>query len=337
MRICLGDKGKEVRDIQSRLLRLKYDLGMAQADGVYGKLTEEAVKNFQAHFGLVPTGVVDDLTWQKLFEESLFLGERLLYLHFPYFKGNDVRELQLKLVNLGFNPGPIDGVFGPKTERALREFQQSVGLIIDGILGPETLAFLEKFKGRQGDLKEVPVYPCREIISPFPFSLRIALLVNSINQGGDSLKDCLLSLAERLLRIFNAWGIPCYLMENLNRQPGEGDLLLIFEGSQFGGEGLNEMLAFRYFSRGLKAKESREMAAYIFEKTKKKFPKLSGNLCLEENPGSLPADSVAVLFSFAFSAGKALVFLESEEAQQRLAGAIAEGVKEYFNQRGQKV
>jgi peptidoglycan hydrolase-like protein with peptidoglycan-binding domain len=39
--------------------------------------------------------------------------------------GNEVLRLQLRLRELGFDPGPADGLFGPKTERALIAFQKA--------------------------------------------------------------------------------------------------------------------------------------------------------------------------------------------------------------------
>lgn len=52
--------------------------------------------------------------------------------------GDSVRTLQQKLQEAGFNPGGVDGKFGPLTERALRSFQQSKGLQVDGVAGPAT-------------------------------------------------------------------------------------------------------------------------------------------------------------------------------------------------------
>lgn len=43
-------------------------------------------------------------------------------------KGDRVRDLQQTMKNAGFNPGKIDGVFGKRTERALRDYQKSLGL-----------------------------------------------------------------------------------------------------------------------------------------------------------------------------------------------------------------
>ena len=53
-------------------------------------------------------------------------------------KGPDVARLQLALANLGFDPGPKDGIFGPKTDAAVRAYQAARGLVVDGIVGPKT-------------------------------------------------------------------------------------------------------------------------------------------------------------------------------------------------------
>lgn len=55
-------------------------------------------------------------------------------------KGVDVVELQKNLKTLGFDPGPIDGHFGAKTEGAVLQFQGKYGLAVDGVAGPKTQA-----------------------------------------------------------------------------------------------------------------------------------------------------------------------------------------------------
>ena len=52
--------------------------------------------------------------------------------------GAEVKMIQLKLAEKGFNPGTVDGDFGPATEAALIAFQKSEGLLADGIAGPST-------------------------------------------------------------------------------------------------------------------------------------------------------------------------------------------------------
>ena len=53
-------------------------------------------------------------------------------------RGEDVRLLQNQLEQLGFRPGPVDGVFGFLCERAVRSFQRTKGLPSDGIVGQRT-------------------------------------------------------------------------------------------------------------------------------------------------------------------------------------------------------
>jgi peptidoglycan L-alanyl-D-glutamate endopeptidase CwlK len=57
--------------------------------------------------------------------------------------GVAVERLQHRLVSSGFNPGAVDGRFGPATEAALVAFQRSRSLLPDGVVGPLTWAALE--------------------------------------------------------------------------------------------------------------------------------------------------------------------------------------------------
>jgi peptidoglycan L-alanyl-D-glutamate endopeptidase CwlK len=57
--------------------------------------------------------------------------------------GPDVTALQTKLQQLGFDPGTVDGNFGPGTKAALIAFQKSKGLLADGIAGPQTMSALQ--------------------------------------------------------------------------------------------------------------------------------------------------------------------------------------------------
>jgi len=57
-------------------------------------------------------------------------------------RGDNVRALQDQLRAAGFDPGASDGVFGPKTDKAVRDFQAARGLQVDGIAGPQTMGSL---------------------------------------------------------------------------------------------------------------------------------------------------------------------------------------------------
>jgi uncharacterized protein (TIGR02594 family) len=50
----------------------------------------------------------------------------------------DVRAAQARLAELGHAPGPIDGIWGPRTRRAVIAFQREAALPADGIIGPRT-------------------------------------------------------------------------------------------------------------------------------------------------------------------------------------------------------
>lgn len=67
-----------------------------------------------------------------------FFESRILKLKSPYMRGDDVKELQKALTEKGYDPGQIDGVFGKKTERAVKRLQKACGLKADGIAGKNT-------------------------------------------------------------------------------------------------------------------------------------------------------------------------------------------------------
>ena len=56
----------------------------------------------------------------------------------------EVRDLQEALKALGHDPGPVDGVFGARTEDAVRAFQQAKGIAVDGIVGRVTWINLDE-------------------------------------------------------------------------------------------------------------------------------------------------------------------------------------------------
>lgn len=59
-------------------------------------------------------------------------------------RGAAVREAQCRLNAKGFSAGAADGIFGPKTDAAVRSFQRQRGLVVDGIVGPKTWAALSR-------------------------------------------------------------------------------------------------------------------------------------------------------------------------------------------------
>ena len=55
---------------------------------------------------------------------------------------SEVQQVQQKLSEQGYKPGPVDGKFGPKTQEAVRKFQQEKGIQPTGQIDPQTIAAL---------------------------------------------------------------------------------------------------------------------------------------------------------------------------------------------------
>lgn len=142
--IRVGDTGPAVRDVQHRLA---HALGTPlPADGVFGPQTLDAVRRFQRDRGLAADGIVGPETWRSLVEAAHSLGDRLLWRSATMMRGDDVRELQSRLNQLGFDSGPEDGLFGPLTQAAVEEFQRNVGLEVDGVAGDRTVEALRRLR-----------------------------------------------------------------------------------------------------------------------------------------------------------------------------------------------
>jgi Putative peptidoglycan binding domain len=67
---------------------------------------------------------------------------KIYRLTMPVMTGDDIRKIQTKLKAAGFDPGVIDGEYGPHTQAAVIAFQISSGLAPDGEVGPKTAAVL---------------------------------------------------------------------------------------------------------------------------------------------------------------------------------------------------
>ncbi len=83
-------------------------------------------------------------------------------------RGDEVRKIQTKLRSLGFFNGSIDGIYGVKTQSAVRQFQKSVGITADGIAGKKTLLYLglgESSSVSSGGYSSSDVYLLAKVIA----------------------------------------------------------------------------------------------------------------------------------------------------------------------------
>ncbi len=172
-----GDRGSAVSDLQGRLTRLGLPV-VPDEDGTFGTGTRAAIEAFQHRRGLRVDGTCGTQTWSALVEAGFALGSRLVYDRRPMLRGDDVAELQRRLSALGFDTGRVDGIFGPATAHAVREFQGNVGLPSDGIVGATTVRELGRVMPRHADPSLVSAVRDRERLLHAPRTLldrRIAI------------------------------------------------------------------------------------------------------------------------------------------------------------------
>lgn len=139
-----GDTGEKVRELQHRLQQLLWYA--PQMTGSYDDVTVEAVRGFQAKRGFAPTGEVDRTTWHRLVSMTrtpthdekyniLRPGPTLLG---PGDSGDDVRELQARLKQIGWFFGDVTDYYGDATTEAVRGFQAKREIPVTGEVDQRT-------------------------------------------------------------------------------------------------------------------------------------------------------------------------------------------------------
>ena len=141
-----GDRGPAVVEIRAILVDLELlTVTEGSAADEFDTATDLAVRAFQQSRGLGVDGLVSDETWQALDAARWRLGARTLFHAIPSaLVGEDVRALQERLLEMGFDPGRADAIYGPRTARAVAQFQREVGLSPDGSCGPQTMKALRR-------------------------------------------------------------------------------------------------------------------------------------------------------------------------------------------------
>jgi N-acetylmuramoyl-L-alanine amidase len=110
-----------------------------EADVEFDGVVDSAVRAFQQQRGLIVDGIVGPVTARALDDAGWKLGDRVLssVLSAP-LSGDDVTALQTRLIEMGYDTGRVDGIFGTRTDASVRDFQRHRGLVDDGVFGRET-------------------------------------------------------------------------------------------------------------------------------------------------------------------------------------------------------
>lgn len=145
--LAKGDEGEDVRVLQEQLRVAGFYYG--NATGIFGPITEEAVKRFQTAYKLDVDGIVGPATKARLPQQGVGYGEDSASK--PVVerdklrlgdRGEAVRVLQEHLIKAGYLQGEPNGYFGPYTADAVRRFQAANYLAASGVAGPTTRAKL---------------------------------------------------------------------------------------------------------------------------------------------------------------------------------------------------
>ena len=175
-----GDDGPAVAEVRTKL-RLVGLLAEEPGDeesrtvvtATFDDATDRAVRAFQQQRGLPVDGIVGPHTYQALDEARWRLGDRILfYVPARLLAGDDVAALQQRLLDMGFDCGRVDGLFGVETDEALRDFQRNTGLVADGTCGPATFKALTRLS--------------RTVVGGRPHDMRDS---EAINRAGPTLSD----------------------------------------------------------------------------------------------------------------------------------------------------
>lgn len=140
-----GEHGEAVRLLQTKLSQLSY-LHEDDIDGSYDILTEYAVKKFQGDHHIDMTGYVDAKTLHKLIEldkeKKIKKLEQLSETIAPGTVSDEVKAVQETLQDFGYYNGEIDGIYGPRTKKALEMAEKIHDLELVDEIAPSSLTVL---------------------------------------------------------------------------------------------------------------------------------------------------------------------------------------------------
>lgn len=132
-----GSTGQQVKEIQGII-------GVEQ-DGVFGPVTEKALKRLQEKLGVAQTGAWDKATREAHAALPVYTGQPIIRLG---SKGEAVKLWQTALNKHAGKSLKVDGAFGPNTVSGTRDFQNFFGMRANGVVGPDAWNLMDYISRR---------------------------------------------------------------------------------------------------------------------------------------------------------------------------------------------
>ena len=229
----LGDRSDAIGLFANTLNRLGF---LTAPSDVFDEKLTQGVKAFQQARGLTATGVINEITARVLEEARFKLGDRILSFNQAIvMRGDDVSNLQARLIQMGFNCGKVDGIYGANTEVAVKEFQKSVGILADGKCGPVTLiALMRLAKTVSGGAPSALRENVRHAVRSPALANKVIVLDPSWggeftgeNENGVVEAEVVFDLAQRLEGRLIALGVNVVLTRSAKNSPLEKDRIQV--------------------------------------------------------------------------------------------------------------
>ena len=229
----LGDRSDAIGLFANTLTRLGF---LTTPSDIFDEKLTQGIKAFQQARGLTATGVINEITARVLEEARFKLGDRILSFNQAIvMRGDDVSNLQGRLIQMGFNCGKVDGIYGASTEVAVKEFQKSVGILADGKCGPVTLiALMRLVKTVSGGAPSALRENVRHAVRSPALANKVIVLDPSWggeftgeNENGVVEAEVVFDLAQRLEGRLIALGVNVVLTRSAKNSPLEKDRILV--------------------------------------------------------------------------------------------------------------
>ena len=214
-----GEETNVISLVTNTLARLGF---LKSASIEFGAIEEDGLRAFQQERGLIVSGAIDDPTLRAIDEARWKLGDRILsFVPGKPLRGDDVAALQSRLVEMGFDCGRVDAIFGARTDGAVKEFQKSVGVKVDGVCGPATIMSLMRLLktvsgGAPTQLRD---NANRAVRGPALANKIIVLDPSSLSQDSEITFD----IAQRLEGRLIALGVTVFISRSGAKDPSESE------------------------------------------------------------------------------------------------------------------